>query len=54
MVHDCMSRVPAAANQAMKRFSPLEMLGGVVLGVCCAIAVKFVIWLLPFMLFVGD
>lgn len=32
----------------------LQLLGGLALGVCCALVIKALIWLLPLMMFVGD
>jgi hypothetical protein len=32
----------------------VQILGGVLLGAVCAVAVKALIWLLPLMMFVGD
>lgn len=32
----------------------LQLLGGLALGVACALVVKVLIWLVPLMMFVGD
>lgn len=37
-----------------RRPAPVDLLGGVLLGAVCAIALKVIIWLGPLMLQVGD
>jgi hypothetical protein len=39
---------------ASQRPPALEVLGGVLLGAVCAVALKALLWLLPLMMQVGD
>jgi hypothetical protein len=38
----------------MTRNRAVQMAGGVVLGMVCAIVLKALLWLVPLMMFVGD
>ncbi len=40
------------ADPTRSRF--LELIGGLLLGAICAVALKGVLWLVPLMMYVGD
>lgn len=58
MVSDDVSRLPPAPREGRevttKRPPAVELVGGVLLGAVCAVAAKFLFWLLPLMMQVGD
>ncbi|MDX2011395.1 MAG: hypothetical protein SFW67_14435 [Myxococcaceae bacterium] len=46
-------RAPGGVRRR-RRPAPVDLLGGVLLGAVCAVALKVIIWLVPLMLQVGD